>query len=174
MRANTAQNGNLTFQATTTWMLPRMLPRMLHALLFLLQAALVAAQTRKQLSLNALSSFNSQSLPNPPAFTLPSSDVLAVSVAVCSGNSLSSLPRFFVTNDTSVGIPGSGGGTNVFEMVLSAGLGNWTGKASNGGVLAVEDEGQTAFEVGVSNSSELFLFLFYENVLSILLGVFAS
>jgi calcium channel MID1 len=135
----------------TTWMLP-------HALLCLLQAALIAAQTRQQLSLNSLSVFNSQSLPNPPAFSLPSSDALAVSVAVCSGDLQSSLPRFFVTNDTSVGIPGSGGGTNVFEIFLDAGLGNWTGRASNGGVLAVESAGQTSFEVGVSNTGE-FLYL---------------
>ncbi|KIM79387.1 hypothetical protein PILCRDRAFT_823657 [Piloderma croceum F 1598] len=126
-----------------------------HALLCLLQAALITAQTRQQLSLNSLSSFSPQSLPNPPAFSLPSSDALAVSVAVCSGDLQSSLPRFFVTNDTSVGIPGSGGGTNVFEIFLDAGLGNWTGLASNGGVLAVENAGQTSFEVGVSNTGPL-------------------
>jgi len=129
-----------------------------HALLCLLHAALVAAQAKPILSLNALSSFNPQSLPNPPAFSLPSSDVLAISVALCSGNSQSP-PRFFVTNDTSVGIPGQGGGPNVFEIVLSAGLGNWTGVASNGGVLAVENAGQTSFQVGVSNGGEMFLSL---------------
>jgi calcium channel MID1 len=130
-----------------------------HALVWLLDAALVSAQTRQQLSLNSLSSFTPQSLPNPPAFSLPSSDVLAVSVAVCSGDSQSSLLRFFVTNDTSVGIPGSGGGKNVFEIVLDAGLGNWTGLASNGGVLAVENVDQTSFEVGTSSSGELFVSL---------------
>jgi calcium channel MID1 len=128
-----------------------------HALLCLLQAVLIAAQTRQQLQLNALSSFTSQSIPNPPVFSLPSSDTLAVSVALCSGDSQSSLPRFFVTNDTSVGVPGSEGGTNVFEISLDAGLGNWTGLASKGGVLAVENAGQTSFEVGVSNSGELFV-----------------
>ena len=131
-----------------------------HPLLCLLQATLVAAQARQQLSLNALSAFNPKTLPNPPAFTLPSSNVLAVSVAVCSGNSQSSLPRFFLTNDTSVGTPGPGGGANVFEIVLTAGLGNWTGVASNGGVLAVQNASQFSFEVGVSNSSASFLFLF--------------
>jgi calcium channel MID1 len=135
----------------TAWMLP-------HALLCLLQAALITAQTRQQLSLNSLSSFSSQSLPNPPAFSLPSSDALAVSVAVCSGDLQSSLPRFFVTNDTSVGIPRSGGGANVFEIFLDAGLGNWTGPASNGGVLAVENAGQSSFEVGVSNTGEFLYF----------------
>lgn len=132
-----------------------------HPLLCLLQAALVTAQARQQLSLNALSPFNPQSVPNPPAFTLPPSDVLAVSVAVCSGDSQSSLPRFFVTNDTSVGIPGSGGGANIFEIMLDAGLGNWTGLASNGGMLAVENIGQTSFEVGVSNSGmSLYSYIF--------------
>jgi calcium channel MID1 len=123
-----------------------------HALLCLLQAALIAAQTRQQLTLNSLSPFSSQSLPNPPAFSLPSSDALTVSVAICSGDL--QLPRFFVTNDTSIGIPGSGGGINVFEIFLDAGLGNWTGLAGNGGVLAVENTGQTSFEVGVSNTGE--------------------
>jgi hypothetical protein len=82
--------------------------------------------------------------------------VLAISIAVCSQ---SSLPRFFVTNDTSLSIPGSGGGANVFEIVLNAGLGNWTGLASEGGVLAVENVDQTSFEVGVSNSGESFVLL---------------
>lgn len=132
-----------------------MLPK---ALLCLLYAALAAAQSNQQLSLNALASFTPQSLPNPPVLLLPSSDLLAVSVAVCSGDSQSSVPRFFVTNDTSIGAPGSNGGDNVFEIVLTNGLGNWTGLAGGGGVIAIESVGQTSFEIGLSNSGE-FLFL---------------
>lgn len=128
-----------------------MLPQ---TLLCLLSAAIVAAQNRQQLSLNAVAPFTPQTLPNPPVFTLPSSDLLAVSVAVCSGDSQSGLPRFFVTNDTSAGTPGPGGGSNVFEIVLNKGLGNWTGIGANGGVLAIENAGQISFEVGLSSSGE--------------------
>ena len=129
-----------------------MLPQTL--LIFLLDAALVAAQVGKTLSLNSLALFTPQSLPNPPIFTLPSSDVLAVSVAVCSGNSQSGLPRFFVTNDTSTGTPSSNGGTNVFEILLNEGMGNWTGFGGNGGLLAVENGGKVSFEIGVTSSGE--------------------
>lgn len=129
-----------------------MLPQTL--LIFLLDAALVAAQVGKTLSLNSLALFTPQSLPNPPIFTLPSSDVLAVSVAVCSGNSQSGLPRFFVTNDTSTGTPSSNGGTNVFEILLNEGMGNWTGFGGNGGLLAMENGGKVSFEIGVTSSGE--------------------
>lgn len=129
-----------------------MLPQTL--LIFLLDVALVAAQNSQTLSLNGLASFTPQTLPNPPTFTLPSSDVLAVSVAVCSGNSQSGLPRFFVTNDTSTGTPSSNGGSNVFEIVLNEGMGNWTGFGGNGGLLAVENGGQVSFEIGVTSSGE--------------------
>ena len=129
-----------------------MLPQTL--LIFLLDAALVAAQVGKTLSLNGLALFTPQFLPNPPIFTLPSSDVLAVSVAVCSGNSQSGLPRFFVTNDTSTGTPSSNGGTNVFEILLNEGMGNWTGFGGNGGLLAMENGGKVSFEIGVTSSGE--------------------
>ena len=76
------------------------------------------------------------------------------SVAVCSGNSQSGLPRFFVTNDTSTGTPSSNGGTNVFEILLNEGMGNWTGFGGNGGLLAVENGGKVSFEIGVTSSGE--------------------
>lgn len=47
----------------------------------------------------------------------------------------------------------------MFEIVLNAGMGNWTGVGNSGGMLAVENAGQTSFEIGVSNSSESFLAL---------------
>jgi calcium channel MID1 len=128
-----------------------MLPQ---TLLYLLHIALAAAQTNTQLPLSSVLSFTPQSIPNPPIFTLPPSDLLAVSVALCSGDSQSSLPRFFLTNDTSSGTPGSNGGKNVFEILLNQGMGNWTGPASGGGLLAVENAGQTSFEVAASNSGE--------------------
>lgn len=42
----------------------------------------------------------------------------------------------------------------MFEIVLNKGLGNWTGFANGGGILAVENAGQTSFEVGAASGSE--------------------
>ena len=126
--------------------------------LCLLSAGLVIAQATQTLSLNAVASITPTILPNPPTFSLPTSDQLAVSIAVCSGNTTTSLPRFFVTNDTSSGTPSSSGGKNVFEIGLNAGMGGWTGVGSGGGLLAVENAGQTSFEIGVSSGSTYFHF----------------
>lgn len=125
-----------------------------HTLLYLLHVALVAAQANTQLPLNRVLSFTPISIPNPPVFILPPSNLLAVSVAVCFGDLQSSLPRFFVTNDTSSGTPGSNGGNNVFEILLNQGMGNWTGPAGGGGLLAFENVGQTSFEVAASNNGK--------------------
>lgn len=129
-----------------------MLPPPLLCLLF---ASLVAAQTTAVLSLNALVSISPTNLPSPPTFSLPASAQLAISIAVCSGNTTTSLPRFWVTNDTSTGTPSSAGGDNVFEIVLDAGLGSWTGVGTVGGLLAVENAGQTFFEIGVSTGTPI-------------------
>jgi len=126
-----------------------------ETLLCLLNAAIVLAQSRQQLGLNAVSSFNPLTLPNPPSFTLPTSNELTVSIALCSSNSGGSTPRFFVTNSSTVDNPGSGGGTDVFEIAVNGGHGNWTGVFDSGGTLAVENVGQVSFEVGVSDNGEL-------------------
>ncbi len=123
-------------------------------LLCLLQTVLgaLAQQTSRQLSLNQVVRFNATSLPNP-IFTLPSSsNDLSVSVALCSNGS--SLPKFIVSNDTSITQLGLSdvGQPNVFEVVLGEdGFGNWTGQAPEGGLLAVSGAGQVPFEVGVSD-----------------------
>lgn len=46
----------------------------------------------------------------------------------------------------------------MFEIVLDAGLGSWTGVGTVGGLLAVENAGQTSFEIGVSTGSKTLLF----------------
>lgn len=121
-----------------------------ETLICLLNAAIVLAQSRQTLSINAVTSFQS---PNPPSFTLPSASQLTVSVALCSGNIGSSSIRFFVTNSSAVDDPGSNGGTDVHEIALYDGYGNWTGLFPTGGALAVENAGSMPFEIGVSASS---------------------
>lgn len=131
-----------------------------ETLLCLLSATLALAQIRQELPLNAVSSFNSLNLPNPPAFTLPTAEKLTITVALCSGGTT---PQFFVTNSSSfvngVDDPGSDGGTDVFEIQVNEGHGNWTGVFNGGGVLALEGigaGGQFSFEVGVSNGGMCF------------------
>lgn len=114
----------------------------------LLGATLVIAQAQKLL-LNSNSAFSPDNTPNPPIFTLPAAANLTISVALCSSGN--ALPKFFVTNSSTAGTPGSGGGKDVFEIGYTDGLGVWTGNFMNGGVLAVEDLGQTSFEVGISD-----------------------
>ncbi|KAJ7284573.1 stretch-activated Ca2+-permeable channel component-domain-containing protein [Mycena rebaudengoi] len=117
-------------------------------LLLLLNAAIAVAQTRQLLAINSVVK---QQAPNPPFFTIPSGSQLAVSIAVCSGAADSVVPRFFVTNSSSDASPGSQGGTDIFEIVVNKGHGNWTGTFPNGGVLGVEDANRVPFEIGLSN-----------------------
>ncbi len=119
----------------------------------LLNVAIVAAQTRQQLSLNNLSTFD-ESL----TFTLPESSNLTVSVALCSS---ASSARFFVTNTSSdADNPGPDGGTDVYEILLNEGYGSFAGVFTNGGVLSAENTRDVTFEVGVSESGEYSLHLF--------------
>ncbi|KAF7312099.1 putative acetate kinase [Mycena indigotica] len=122
--------------------------RLPTALVLLLNAALTSAQARTALAVGFVQPGHT---PNPPFFTIPSATRLAISVAVCSGTTNSASPRFFVTNSSSTASPGSGGGENVFEIVLDHGHGSWTGVFPEGGVVGVEDAGDTRFEIGVSN-----------------------
>ncbi|KIJ67288.1 hypothetical protein HYDPIDRAFT_173886 [Hydnomerulius pinastri MD-312] len=102
------------------------------------------------LTLNSVTSFASSSLPSPALFGLPSSSQLTVSVAICSSQASSA--RFFLTNSTSGNVPGPGGGRDVFEIPLDNGYGQWTGLASGGGLLSVDNIGQGSFEVFVSDN----------------------
>ncbi|KAJ7841335.1 stretch-activated Ca2+-permeable channel component-domain-containing protein [Mycena olivaceomarginata] len=118
------------------------------ALLLLLNAALTAAQTRKSLSAGWVTPVDTP--PNPPFFTLPTADQLAVSIALCSGTTDTPIPRFFLTNGSSTASPGPDGGTDVVEIVLDHGHGSWTGPFPSGGVLGVLNAAQMPFEIGVS------------------------
>jgi len=106
----------------------------------------------QQLSLNSFVSFSPVSVPSPPNFALQPSHSLTISIAFCSDNSQQPNPRFFVTNG-SVPNPGSSnvGSGDVFEIVVTNGLGIWTSPFSAGGILAVENVNQMSFEVGLSD-----------------------
>ena len=124
-----------------------------EALLCLLSATLAFAQTRTTLSVNAVVPFTSSSLPK--TFALSPSPNLALSVAICSDST--PIPRFFVSNisnSDSQDSPSSSGGTDVFEISVQNGQGNWTGIFPNGGLLAVEQNGAqgVSFQVGVSDN----------------------
>ncbi|KDQ58001.1 hypothetical protein JAAARDRAFT_193486 [Jaapia argillacea MUCL 33604] len=124
------------------------------SLLLLLEAKLLIVQAQ-QLSLNSLSAFTASTVPSPPSFSLPStSDALSISVALCSQPS-SQPPRFFITNNSAISDPGPDGGTDVYEIILSDGYGSWTGLMGSGGVLAVEDVGESTFEIGVATGGPL-------------------
>jgi calcium channel MID1 len=111
-----------------------------EALLCLLNVALVLAQTQQQLSLDVISTFTPSNIPNPPVFTLPQSNNLSITIALCSETSP---PRFFVSNSSSTDDTYS-------EVTITDGHGIWIGPVSDEGVLYVEDAGQSSFELAVS------------------------
>ncbi|KAG6868905.1 hypothetical protein C0993_008203 [Termitomyces sp. T159_Od127] len=127
-----------------------MLPETLWCLIW---ATLAATQAPRKLPLNSNSAFSPENIPNPPVFTLPPAANLTISVALCS--STNSPARFLVTNSSTSSVPDSRGGKDVFEIEYTDGLGIWSGNLVNGGVLAVEDLGQTSFEVGLSDQDPI-------------------
>jgi calcium channel MID1 len=112
--------------------------------LCLLNAAIALAQAQQQLSLDVISTFTPSNIPNPPVFTLPQSNNLSITIALCSGTSP---PQFFVSNSSSTGDVGSGGG---FEITINDGYGTWIGPVTDDAILSVEDTGQSSFELAVS------------------------
>ncbi|KAF5378079.1 hypothetical protein D9615_007626 [Tricholomella constricta] len=124
-----------------------------ETLLCLLNAGIALAQAKQQLPLNSNSQFSPSNPPNPPVFSLPTAANLTITVALCS--STNSPPKFFVTNSSSAGVPGPGGGDDVFEIAVEEGHGSWTGIFDDGGVLAVQDIGQTSFELGISDQGPI-------------------
>ncbi|KAF4588092.1 stretch-activated cation channel mid1 [Pleurotus pulmonarius] len=121
-----------------------------EALLLLLHSSIVYAQARQPLSLNNVARISTL---NQPFFVIPSVATQAtVSVALCVAGSS---PRFFISNSSTSDSPGSAGGPDVFEIPLDEGQGSWTGGFPNGGVLGVENAGQTSFEVGLSDNGTL-------------------
>ncbi|KAJ3500903.1 hypothetical protein NLJ89_g9583 [Agrocybe chaxingu] len=127
-----------------------------ESLLCLISATLAFAQARQQLTLDSVASFNTLRL-NPPSFSIPQEERLAVSIALCSVTN--SQPRFFVSNISNSDAqsdPGPAGGTSVFEIKLVDGLGSWAGGFPNGGLLSVQssDADGFSFDVGLSTNTE--------------------
>ncbi|KAF7799150.1 hypothetical protein EIP86_010381 [Pleurotus ostreatoroseus] len=112
---------------------------------------LVYGQQAVPLSLDGLYNYNSSS--RSPLFSLPAASNLSVSVALCAD--ATSLPRFFVTNDSTIPHPSQQylGVSDVYEITLNDGYGQWSGIMDNGGYLAVTNA-QVPFEVGASDQGE--------------------
>jgi len=113
---------------------------------YLLLSAILAtnAQQQQSLSLDTLYAFAG---PNIPTFVLPQEQQLVVSVALCSNEPTS--PIFLVTNNShNAAVVNS---SDVFQLPLQRGFGQWAGTAPQGGFLAVQNIGQTSFQVVVSN-----------------------
>ncbi|CAL1702382.1 unnamed protein product [Somion occarium] len=128
-------------------------------LIYLLQQILGgnAQQSSFQLPLNNLSNFTGTTLPNPAVLSIPSSQSsnFTITVALCSSSP--QIPRFILSNDTSITQPSQPDldTPNVFEVSLNNGYGNWTGLMPNGGFMSVLNAGQTPFEVGVSDGGPM-------------------
>jgi calcium channel MID1 len=115
--------------------------------LCLLSAALAVSQSFNQLPLNQVSAVSQQNLPNPPVFSLPSSNSLSISLALCSDFQSANSPTFTLKNSTNS--PGT-------DLTLSSdGLTIWTGKVTDGATLQVENLGSLNFEIGVSDNGEI-------------------
>lgn len=127
---------------------PAAFPQSLWCLVYATLA--FSVQQPVSLSLNALYSFSGANLSgNAPIFSLPQAQQLVVSIAICSNETTS--PAFFVTNNSYNTAPAQSTSSDVFEIPLQSGFGNWTGTAPQGGFLTVQNVAQTFFQVAVSN-----------------------
>lgn len=99
----------------------------------------------QQLPLDSLSSFSAPT----SLLGLPPSPQLTVSVAICASQASSA--RFFLSNSSSGVVPGPAGGTDVFEIRLNDGSGQWSGSAPTGGLLSVQDLDQGTFQISVQS-----------------------
>nr|VWP00733.1 Alcohol oxidase [Ganoderma boninense] len=126
------------------------------SLLAVVQSFLLLAEAQQKLSLDTTVALNSNNLPNPPSFTVPSSTAqLIISVALCAPSDHP--PRFFVTNDTSLSLPTSSNVDNIntFQILLgSEGFGTTALVFTDGGTLSiVKDSTATPFELVVSTNN---------------------
>ncbi|KAG2121613.1 stretch-activated cation channel Mid1 [Suillus clintonianus] len=117
----------------------RTLPQSLWCLIH----ATLAVSAQELLTLNTLYSLSFSSQSSDPTFSLPQAQQLTVSVAICSSGITS--PAFLVTNNTA-----STSTTDVFEIPLHNGFGNWTGTTLQGGSLVVQNVAQASFQVAAS------------------------
>ncbi|KAG1850506.1 stretch-activated cation channel Mid1 [Suillus tomentosus] len=111
---------------------------------YLIHATLAQVSAQESLTLNTLYSFSGASLSSDPTFSLPQAQQLTVSVAICSTGTTS--PAFFVNNNTA-------STTDILEIQLDSGFGNWTGTTQQGGSLVVQNVGQTSFQVVASTGA---------------------
>jgi calcium channel MID1 len=125
-----------------------------ESLLLLLSAAIAySQQTTQNLTVNNVTSFNTLSLPPNPSFSLPQSEQLSITIALCS-NSFS-IPQFFVSNSSDSAALDDPDEEDTFsEILFASGLGNWFGSFANGGVLAITSNSSdgVAFDIGISDS----------------------
>ncbi|KAG6373620.1 stretch-activated Ca2+-permeable channel component-domain-containing protein [Boletus reticuloceps] len=111
----------------------------------LLPLLVLAVDAQQPLPLNSVNTFTTST----SLFGLPASSQLTVSVAICVSEASSA--RFFLSNSPSV-VPAPGGGTDVFEIQLTDGSGQWSGSAPSGGLLSVQDLQQGSFQIFVSDN----------------------
>ncbi|KAG1792791.1 stretch-activated Ca2+-permeable channel component-domain-containing protein [Suillus plorans] len=111
---------------------------------YLIHATLAQVSAQESLTLDTLYSFSGASLSSDPTFSLPQAQQLTVSIAICSTGTTS--PTFLVNNDTA-------STTDIFEIQLYSGFGNWTGTTQQGGSLVVQNVGQTSFQVVTSTGA---------------------
>lgn len=116
------------------------------AMSWILLSVIALVNAQQVLPLNSLSSISAPT----SLLALPASPQLTVSVAICASQASSA--RFFLSNGTSGVIPTAGGGTDVFEIQLNDGNGQWSGPASTGGLLSVQDLNPGPFQVAVSDN----------------------
>ncbi|KAI1787502.1 stretch-activated Ca2+-permeable channel component-domain-containing protein [Ganoderma leucocontextum] len=126
------------------------------SLLAVIQSFLLLAEAQQKLSLDTIAGLNTNNLPNPPTFSVPSSsDTSIISVALCASSDHP--PRFFVTNDTAISQPSVSDVDNVntYEIVVgSEGFGSRALVFTNGGTIAVvKDSTATPFEMVVSTNN---------------------
>jgi calcium channel MID1 len=123
-----------------------------ESLLCLLSAALAYSQTIQNLTVNNVTSFNTLSLPSNPSFSLPQSEQLSITIALCSKSS--SIPQFFVSNSSDSATLDDPEEDPFSEIQFASGLGNWFGMFANGGVLAIKSDSSddVAFDIGISDS----------------------
>lgn len=119
-----------------------------ESLLCLLSPTIAYSQTIQKLTVNNVTSFNTLTLPSTSFFSLPQSENLSITIALCSTSS--SIPLFFVSNSSD----NATSDDLLDEIGLLSGLGSWSGRFANGGVLAIKSNitDGVAFDIGISDS----------------------
>jgi calcium channel MID1 len=86
-----------------------------------------------QITLPFLTNGTILSSASPTSFKLPAALILNISVSICT--TTAPFPRFFISNDSHVGLPGPGSSSDVTELEFDEGLANWSGPVIGGGTL---------------------------------------